>query len=102
MLHSALTTGAVIWLVGCCRSVLGISMLFSLPLTAVAHNGVAALLLLTLVMLNFRLTKALQRLTHRIYFCGGLNLEFNYGHAYTINGSFVSQQFCNSPRVWYR
>lgn len=42
---------------------LGISnVLFSLPLPiAVAHNGVAALLLLTLVILNFRLTKALRR-----------------------------------------
>ncbi len=55
--------GAVIWLVLLLQIGLGISnVLFSLPLAvAVAHNGVAALLLLTLVMLNFRLTKALQR-----------------------------------------
>ena len=55
--------GAVVWLVLLLQIGLGISnVLFSLPLAvAVAHNGVAALLLLTLVMLNFRLTKALQR-----------------------------------------
>jgi len=42
---------------------LGITnVLLSLPLpVAVAHNGVAALLLVTLVMLNFRLKKALDR-----------------------------------------
>ncbi len=42
---------------------LGISnVLFSLPLpVAVAHNGVAALLLISLVVLNFRLAKTLQR-----------------------------------------
>ncbi len=55
--------GAVIWLVLLLQIGLGISnVLFSLPLSvAVAHNGVAALLLLTLIILNFRLTKALQR-----------------------------------------
>lgn len=55
--------GAVIGFVLLLQIGLGISnVLFSLPLAvAVAHNGVAALLLLTLVMLNFRLTKALQR-----------------------------------------
>ena len=38
------------------------NVLLSLPLpVAVAHNGVAALLLVTLVMLNFRLRKALDR-----------------------------------------
>ena len=38
------------------------NVLLSLPLpVAVAHNGVAALLLVTLVMLNFRLKKALDR-----------------------------------------
>jgi len=55
--------GAVIGFVLLAQIGLGISnVLFSLPLpVAVAHNGVAALLLLVLVILNFRLTKALQR-----------------------------------------
>jgi cytochrome c oxidase assembly protein subunit 15 len=55
--------GAVIGLVLLLQIGLGISnVLFSLPLpVAVAHNGVAALLLLTLIILNFRLTKALKR-----------------------------------------
>lgn len=55
--------GGVIGLVLVIQVSLGIAnVLFSLPLpVAVAHNGVAALLLLTLVMLNFRLTKALKR-----------------------------------------
>lgn len=55
--------GAVIGLVLLAQIGLGISnVLLSLPLpVAVAHNGVAALLLLTLVILNFRLTKALKR-----------------------------------------
>lgn len=55
--------GAVIGLVLLLQIGLGISnVLFSLPLpVAVAHNGVAALLLLTLIVLNFRLTKALKR-----------------------------------------
>lgn len=55
--------GGVIGLVLVIQVSLGIAnVLFSLPLpVAVAHNGVAALLLLTLVMLNFRLTKALRR-----------------------------------------
>jgi len=55
--------GAVIGVVLLAQIGLGISnVLFSLPLpVAVAHNGVAALLLLVLVILNFRLTKALQR-----------------------------------------
>lgn len=55
--------GGVIGLVLVIQVSLGIAnVLFSLPLpVAVAHNGVAALLLLTLVMLNFRLAKALRR-----------------------------------------
>ncbi len=55
--------GGVIGFVLVIQVSLGIAnVLFSLPLpVAVAHNGVAALLLLTLVMLNFRLTKALRR-----------------------------------------
>ena len=55
--------GAVIGLVLLVQIGLGVSnVLFSLPLpVAVAHNGVAALLLIALVMLNFRLHKALQR-----------------------------------------
>jgi len=55
--------GAVIGVVLLAQIGLGISnVLLSLPLpVAVAHNGVAALLLLVLVILNFRLTKALQR-----------------------------------------
>ena len=55
--------GAVIWLVLLVQIGLGISnVLFSLPLlVAVAHNATAALLLTTLVMLNFRLSKSLRR-----------------------------------------
>lgn len=55
--------GGVLGLVLVIQVSLGIAnVLFSLPLpVAVAHNGVAALLLLTLVMLNFRLAKALKR-----------------------------------------
>ncbi|MBT9612062.1 MAG: COX15/CtaA family protein [Burkholderiales bacterium] len=55
--------GAVIGLVLLLQIGLGISnVLFSLPLSvAVAHNGVAALLLVSLIILNFRLTKALKR-----------------------------------------
>lgn len=55
--------GFMIGLVLCIQVGLGISnVLFSLPLAvAVAHNGVAALLLLTLIVLNFRLSKALRR-----------------------------------------
>ena len=55
--------GAVIWLVLLVQIGLGISnVLFSLPLlVAVAHNATAALLVTTLVMLNFRLSKTLRR-----------------------------------------
>lgn len=55
--------GAMIGFVLLVQIGLGISnVLLSLPLpVAVAHNGVAALLLVTLIILNFRLTKALQR-----------------------------------------
>ena len=55
--------GLLIALVLVVQVSLGITnVLLSLPLpVAVAHNGVAALLLITLVMLNFRLRKALDR-----------------------------------------
>ena len=55
--------GAVIWLVLLVQIGLGISnVLFSLPLlVAVAHNATAALLMITLVVLNFRLSKSLKR-----------------------------------------
>lgn len=55
--------GAMILLVLLVQIGLGISnVLFSLPLlVAVAHNATAALLLTTLVMLNFRLSKTLRR-----------------------------------------
>ena len=55
--------GAVIWLVLLVQIGLGISnVLFSLPLlVAVAHNATAALLMITLVVLNFRLSKTLRR-----------------------------------------
>ena len=55
--------GAVIWLVLLAQIGLGISnVLFSLPLpVAVAHNATAALLVILLVVLNFRLSKTLKR-----------------------------------------
>ena len=55
--------GALLWLVLLVQIGWGISnVLFSLPLpVAVAHNATAALLLITLVVLNFRLSKALKR-----------------------------------------
>ena len=55
--------GALLWLVLLVQIGWGISnVLFSLPLpVAVAHNATAALLLIALVVLNFRLSKTLKR-----------------------------------------
>ena len=55
--------GALLWLVLLVQIGWGISnVLFSLPLpVAVAHNATAALLMITLVVLNFRLSKSLKR-----------------------------------------